>query len=71
MLYIIVTKTITKTKKSSEYTIMKTKTKLHFLLKVILILKLFHHQNNTATVISITYFSYFTTGYSYCIKYIN
>ena len=53
MLYIILTKTITKTKKSSEYTIMKTKTKLHFLLKLILILKLFHHQNNTATVMTI------------------
>ena len=31
----------------------KTKTKLHFLLKLILILKLFHHQNNTGTVMTI------------------
>ena len=44
MLYIIVTKTISKTKKSSKSTIIKTKTKtrLHFLLKLIIsILKLF------------------------------
>ena len=66
MLYIIVTKTITKTKKSSESTINKTKTKtrLHFLLKLISILKLFSlpKQYCHTPVIFVLYLPVFTSA---------